>query len=443
MQHKQVNQSGIAIQTLLLRYFLPAIAIVAIALAILVYDRIYGTILEGFDAKLETTSALTGALIDPADHDWLIHAARKKQAEGVSSENDSAHAEQSPQYIRNALPMRNIREELDLTYLYTQLIIGEGDILYILDASEGDDHSPLGSSDQLPAETMDGLRKVAKDGSVYISPIEYQEQWGLLKTAAAPVGSMDSDIAASAGADVNISVIQIATQNILFVSALIGLASLIICGLVTLILVRRIALPIAQLKNDALKIAAGKLAPPEQPGSPREAAILGDSLTKITRKITGMRDKIQTEIKHSKREHDRAFIDNILPVEPQDRAVRLVDNERTLALWVARTSPLPGMNLKIYAMKMLSQRIAEDSELASNWKNLVDTAQDIVIILDRTTGTANVTGETAITLYKDKERTKPVLLSPGNSIDLDGTGRITVLVDQCEISLNLQRNAAL
>ena len=440
MQPRSARQQGMAIQTLLLRYFLPAIAVIAIALAIFVYNRIYDTILEGFDTKLETTSALTGALIDPVDHDWLIEKARVQN--GLSAE-DAAAIEQSAQYLQNAVPMRNILKELDLTYLYTQLVVGEEDILYILDATQGDDHSPLGSADQLSAETMDGLRRIAKDSSIYISPIEYQEQWGLLKTAAAPVGSMDSNIAASAGADVNISVIQIATQNILFASALIGLGSLIACGLVTLILVRRIALPIAQLKRDALKIAAGKLTLPEQLASPREAALLGESLANITRKITSKRDEIRGQKQLAQRQQDAEFIEQVLPVEAADRAVRLIDNDAIVAVWIARNPPAPQMNLKIHAMKMLSERLAEDDELAADWQSLIDMAQECLIIVDRSTGSARLTGKAPLEIYKGEQRDAVIPLSPGEIIDLGDADQITLFLDQSEIAVNLHRGPVL
>ena len=64
----------IGIQTLLLRVFLPVVALAALLGAILVYNRINATILRQFDDRLIATSALTGALIDPADHDWLTFA---------------------------------------------------------------------------------------------------------------------------------------------------------------------------------------------------------------------------------------------------------------------------------------------------------------------------------------------------------------------------------
>src|SRR3546814_1477076 len=90
-------------------------------------------------------------------------------------------------------PMRRIRERLGLTYIYTQVTSGRAEVRYILDGTDGDEHTPLGSPDSLPEETMAGLRDVQRRRIIYVSPVEYQEKWGLLKTAAAPVYSADGD----------------------------------------------------------------------------------------------------------------------------------------------------------------------------------------------------------------------------------------------------------
>src|SRR3546814_17166931 len=112
-----------AIQTLLLRTFLPAVVVVAILLAGLVYNRLYASILDGFERKLVTASALTGAMIDPADHDRLIRAAR-------AGENPQA-VEATPLYRRSVAPIRRLRDELSLTYPYTQVLGGGADIFYV------------------------------------------------------------------------------------------------------------------------------------------------------------------------------------------------------------------------------------------------------------------------------------------------------------------------
>src|SRR3546814_11668666 len=75
-----------------------------------------------------------------------------------------------------------------------QVLGGGADMFYVLDGTEGADHSPIGSEDELTNETRIGLTRVQDSGAVYVSPIEYQEQWGLLKTAAAPVYGVDGSI---------------------------------------------------------------------------------------------------------------------------------------------------------------------------------------------------------------------------------------------------------
>src|SRR3546814_19830028 len=133
-----------------------------------------------------------------------------------------------------------------------QVLGGGADMFYVLDGTEGADHSPIGSEDERTNETRIGLTRVQDSGAVYVSPIEYQEQWGLLKTAAAPVYGVDGSITGSAGADVNISVIQVATQNALFMSAMLGIGSIIACILVAMELARRTERPIEALTAASL-----------------------------------------------------------------------------------------------------------------------------------------------------------------------------------------------
>src|SRR3546814_6423419 len=90
-------------------------------------------------------------MIDPADHDRLIRAAR-------AGENPQA-VEATPLYRRSVAPIRRLRDELSLTYLYTQVLGGGADIFYVLDGTEGADHSPIGSEDELTNETRIGLTR--------------------------------------------------------------------------------------------------------------------------------------------------------------------------------------------------------------------------------------------------------------------------------------------
>src|SRR3546814_14814980 len=105
---------------------------------------------------------------------------------------------------------------------------------------------------------MAGLRDVQRRRIIYVSPVEYQEKWGLLKTAEAPVYSADGAVSGTAGADVNVSVISVATKNALFLSARNGIASLLACMLVTLQIGRRVERAIKRLTQDERRMAAGE-----------------------------------------------------------------------------------------------------------------------------------------------------------------------------------------
>lgn len=345
---------GTPIKSLLWRTITPAILVLAIVLGALVYNRLYETILDGFSRKLITTSALTGALIDPADHDFLISSAEvKAPAEAV---------EEMPQYKRNVQPMRRIRRELGLTYLYTQLLGGLKDVIYVLDSSEGDEHSTIGSEDELTAETRTGLRRTTKDGAIYVSPIEFQEQWGLLKTAAAPVLSQQGKIVATAGADVNISVIEVATQNALFASALIGVASLMASAFVTWLILRWVAAPIEGLKADALRIAAGDRSPPAQTAAPREVTRLRIALADLAVHLVASMRSAWTETLGDDRARNIGLLARVLG---EAAPVTLV----TGVVWEASDDGLEA-RLEHRAMAELSRRFAGDPKLAKAWREL-------------------------------------------------------------------------
>lgn len=360
-----MRPDGIAIKTLLWRTFTPTILVLAVALGALVYTRLYDAILDGFSRKLVTTSALTGALIDPADHDWLMQAALVRAPSDLVEAGD--------RYRRNAGPMRRIRRELDLTYLYTQAFGGTQDIVYVVDATEGDDHSPLGAEDELTDETRDGLRRAMAGGPVYVSPIEFQEQWGLLKTAAAPVYGADGRITATAGADVNISVIEVATQNALFASALIGAASLIASALVTLLIVRWVAVPIESVKADALRIAAGDRTPPAERAAPREVRRLRAALAERAAALTSEMREAWRETLAADRERNAQVLKARLEAGP----VVLLEGPERRVVWTT-TDDSVAARLERAGMVLLAARLGADPQLAARWRDLAEPVHGVL-----------------------------------------------------------------
>ena len=411
----------IGIQTLLLRTFLPAVLVVAMALAVLVYNLQYAVIMDGFDRKLVTTSAVAGAMIDPADHDFLTLEAKAGK--------DPAEVERTERYLGNVEPMRRIREKLGLTYLYTQVLGGNADVVYILDSSIGDEHSPIGSEDELPAETVAGLRSAQLDGGVYISPVEYQKQWGLLKTAAAPVYGADGAITATAGADVDISVIQIATQNALFASAIIGMISIIACLFVTLQIVHRIARPIEALRQEALRIAAGDHNPPAKIKRPYEAARLRDALADLTTRMTDRSAKtFKATRDRQHRADEQCLIDSLREEAP---VVTLCDNEKALTLWTPTNRNSIESALSMRSMTLLREKMLQTPKLMDSWKTLADLRRGVCVSFDRRAKSVHAYGGAVKASIDGKMKT----LGDGEVIDLSAALSAAIFVNGEEVRI--------
>lgn len=266
----------------LLRVLAPVTIGFSVLLAAASYTQLRQSILEDFDRKLIVTSTLIGALIDPVDHAALT-------AEAKRPDHDGAAIEASPAYQRNIAPMIRVREALGLTYLYTEVLGGPQDIFYVLDATPGEEHTQAGYADSLPPETLAGLRLVQAEGKTFVSPIKSHERWGLLKVSAAPIRAADGSVIAAAGADVNISIIRRATQDALFLSALVGAAALAAAAAGVWMITRRLAGPTEATRLMALRLAAGEREPSRRGTAPKEIMLLSRDLRRLARGLTGAR----------------------------------------------------------------------------------------------------------------------------------------------------------
>lgn len=402
-----MQRETVPIKTLLLRIFVPAVVLVSMLLAVFVYNWLYTTIIDGFDRKLTTTSALAGALIDPEDHDQLIRAAfAKKDAELI---------EQSPLYLRNVMPIRRIRSKLDLTYLYSQAVGGSQDVTYILDGSEGDEHSPIGSEDDLSDMTMRGLTNAETRGTMFVSPIEYQEQWGLLKTALAPVYGGDGQITSTAGADVNISVIQVATQNSLFASALIGIGSILACLLVALAIVRRVAHPIEALKDDALKFTAGDGHSSMPTAAPSEVVGLRDALATLAKKMTMATTSRETAAARHETDADAAQLLHAVGLNVEN-IVKLAKQDGARIFWIPDRDESFETALASRSMARLTERFLEHPPLVNHWRDLADTDHGACLAVHDQNQVIELIGNAEVTISCDG---RELSLTAGSPVAFD------------------------
>lgn len=414
----------VAIQSLLMRTFVPAVVAMAVIMATLVYNRLYGTILDGFDRKLVITSALTGALIDPVDHEKLVALSQ--------TGFDGASAERLAEYLRNVLPMQKIRSELKLTYLYTQVFGGGQDVVYILDSNVDDDHSLLGSEDDLPDDTLADLQAAIMAGRVHVAPIEYQEQWGLLKSATSPMRASDGRITAMAGADVNISVIRVATQNALFASTLIGLVSLVICALAALVIVSRVARPIERLKFDALRIAAGDQALPGIGVGPRETMKMRDALTHIVIQMRAKLAAAQDADAHLEQQRSEQILQDALMSDGAS-PVTLVDNDAVLIIWLGSADKGLDNLLQRRAMMALAHRIEQAPALGAAWE-LICGSSGPILVLDRQARSLRVIGEGEVPIRSGGEMGSHLRLLPGEQFTLRGDEELSLTEGNIRLS---------
>lgn len=252
-----------------LAVILTAMAAITAVQGVLTYRQVYDRIQEGFDRKILAISTVTADFIDGDDH-------RK-----IMEQKDEA----SPLYLRYAEPMRRIRKEKNVTFLYTQIPTGGNAIVYGLDGTVGPDHSPVGSADVAPDSEIGGIVSVYQKGVTYLSGLRSWQQWGILESAYVPIFAKDGSIAAMVGTDVDISLIKQRTFGALLAVTGLDLLLLLLAGYIASRVARRMTGPIGRLKHAALQVAAGRYGLQADIRSPTELATLANSFNRLSRSL--------------------------------------------------------------------------------------------------------------------------------------------------------------
>ena len=193
-------------------------------------------------------------------------------------------------------PMRRIRAALDITYLYTQNVARGDSIQYIVDSTPGEDHSPIGAREALETDTdIRGLADVMDRGLVYSSGIEDSEEWGLLKSAYAPIVGDEGVPVGMVGTDISVSTIQDRTQIALAKVGLVTVVILFLGGLGSVAISLRLTGPLAAVQEGASRVAAGRMGKPIDPPRLRDLAALTTSFNEMTRTLTSSVDELREE----------------------------------------------------------------------------------------------------------------------------------------------------
>lgn len=202
--------------------------------------------------------------------------------------------------------MTRIMQRSSLTYLYTQIVQGRDHIVYGLDGTVGKDHSALLSTDTVRDTEVDGVQRLLTDGGYYVSPIEAWPPWGLLKTAFAPIFNDQGRPVAMAGADVNADMIQLEISRALVITFGFGAVMLVLGGLLTLMLARRLTGPLTIIKAAAMHAAAGDYTQRVEVSRPREMRHLAQRFTTATAILGREMDELKKNLSVHQKARDRA-----------------------------------------------------------------------------------------------------------------------------------------
>jgi HAMP domain-containing protein len=262
-----------------------------------------------------------------------------------------------------------------LTYIYTIVPSGGNWIRYVIDPTEGREHTNIGWPDLLTDEHTHGVQRVIEHRDVYLSGIYPWERWGLLKTAYAPIYShkdgesrtentgsnserntVDVASRAVAGMDINIDVIQTRTRSALTTVGCVAVTSLLLCSFTAFIIARQLTQPIAKVKDAAIEIASGEYSGRINVQKPRELAELATEFNRMSGTLAGRLRTMEEENRKIARQRclmelDRSLvtaqvgpmsIDFPLEIPSAIASPITVSNDRRMAFFVPRNGNRSG-----------------------------------------------------------------------------------------------------
>ena len=386
--------------------------------------------------------------------------------------------ENSLLYKRYLDPMRRIKRERELTFLYTQILTTEEDkstllrndldfetsevIIYALDAEDPNDrdlHTQTGYIEKDPAD--DKMKDVLFKGVVHLSEIKKWEEWGLLKSGFAPIFNEEGEIRGMVGADVNVDKIQEKTNFALLKVCLMGTTFLLLAGLMALYITRKLIAPIRQLKEAALRVAAGDYGHEILVRTPMEMAVLSKSFNEMSRTLkTEVEDLTQEnrslESKRLKQELTRTL--NGLTDERPFRQPEVLAHTRiegkpgyqdssgwalwegTYLFWLADSpeDPLQAIKLRLdisIVVNLLLQRFVGDRDsIFAKLEGLFKNTVYGFVMLDPSSGSVHAHARRSVSVmlidekkeirYYDLAERESIMLSPDHTLIMSSVNSI-------------------
>jgi len=225
-------------------------------------------------------------------------------------------------YRKYVEPMRAIQRKQNVTYIYTQVLREPYEIAYVLDATEGEDQALIGGRDIVPREDYEDAQQVMARDEVRANILRRFERWGLLKVSAGPILDRRGRSLATAGVDVNISIIQRKTRQalieVLALSAVVWLAA----AALSILMARRLTRSLGLLKSAALGVAAGRYGEEVVLRSPRELVRTAGAFGRLSRNLKETFFRIGREGAAQGFERSRKDLARLLHEQPPHPAVQ-------------------------------------------------------------------------------------------------------------------------
>lgn len=256
-------EKGLKLQSIILLFTLPALLSITAIYAFFNYRTLYNTIMDGFDRKLYSVSTTSASFIDGDEH-------------------RNIKDESNPAYDKYVVPMRKILNQAGLTYHYSVVPLEGNKIMYILDSTEGEDHSTAGTTEENPGEEAERLMQAMQSGEASLSDIQEFDIWGQLKIGSAPITNKNGEVTGLIGADVNISVINEKMSKAMLMVFGVGLIACILAMWVSLIIARKFIEPINDIKQAALEVAAGHFGVKAEVTQPQELKQLAETFNQTS-----------------------------------------------------------------------------------------------------------------------------------------------------------------
>ena len=188
---------------------------------------------DKIDSVLSSGVKTLSAMIDPEIH------------KEIASEN----TENSTKYSFYREKMIRIQKESNLTFIYSLAKDSEGKIHFILDTGENEDHSPIGMEYEADESALSAFEGKSVIGSIT------KDQYGIFKSAYAPVIDSEGKTCAIIGVDIDYADIQKEKSEILIFIAAIAITGFIASTLLIIFIRRILIKPINSFSSTISDVA--------------------------------------------------------------------------------------------------------------------------------------------------------------------------------------------